>query len=498
MKRIAPLILVAVAALIAVLLVDRHRESTVPYTDNQDAWNAYTEGETLLQSFRYTEADSMLRRALEIDPGLAMAHVALAELNYRIGTPTTAKRHYALADSLALLVDDPQGRLLLLVRLSNARVSRFSSQRDSLLAVAKESYPDHLIVLLTEAMGAAAAGDLVRAEELYEHILAINPNYAGAYNFLGYLYLEQGKYDDAETAMRRYAFVAPDLANPHDSLGDVLMTVGRYEEALEQFRTALDKQPDFYHSQINIGWVYLARGEVDRALALLDQVHDTLAGTVNARSLEAGLIWRLFEHQLDDDLLTYADRFLANYDDDHDAKSRRAQIAVIRLLGLGQPVAAVTLVDSLLLEIEAEKWYNVDVTATVEVQAMAQFFRGLAAEQVGAHDEAARLFQDTLRLLQNSPPRRQLINRIHLAYNLIPLRAFDEARIQVREVLSVNPRLLEGILVAASIEAAAGRNTEALRLLDTLDRALEKADPDFPVRLEARQLREQLPDPGQI
>jgi len=498
MKRIAPLILVAVAALIAVFLVDRHRDSATAYTGSKDAWDAYTEGESLLQSFRYAEADSMLRKAVELDPGLAMAHVALGELSYRIGNRNEGKHHYALADSLALLVDDPQGCLLLQVRLANARISRFHSQRDSLLAEAKASCPDHLIVLLTEAMSAAVAGDLVRAEELYQHILAINPNFAGAYNFLGYLYLEQGKYDEAETAMRRYAFVAPDLANPHDSLGEVLMTVGRYEEALEQFRSAIDKQPFFYHSQINIGWVYFARGEIDRALTLLDRVHDSLAGTATARNLEANIIWHLFWHRLNDDIVPYADRFLATYDDDHDAKSRRSQVEIIRLLSLDQPVAAVALVDSLQASVEAADWYDVDVVSTIAVQAGAQRFRGLAAEQVGAHEDAARLFQETLTLLQNSPPRYQLHDRVHLAYNLIPLRAYDEARIQIRAALSVNPRLLEGILVAASIEAAAGNETEALRLLDTLDRTLEKADPDFPVVLEARQLREQLPDPGQI
>ena len=427
-----------------------------------------------------------------------MAHVALAELNARVGMTDARKHHIALADSLALLVDDPQSRLLLLVRLANSRSSRFNCERDSLLAEAKIISPDHLIVLLTEAMNAQAANDLVRAEELYQHILAINPNFAGAYNFLGYLYLEQGKYEDAETAMRRYAFVAPYLANPHDSLGEVLMTVGRYEEALDQFRSALDKQPDFYHSQINIGWVYFGRGEVDRALAILDQVCDLFAGTLRARNLKADIIQRLFAHRLYDDLVVYADRFLANYDGDQHAKSRRSRVEIYRLLGLGQPAAAMALVDSLMAEVEAEKWFNVDMAPTIEVQVASQRFRALAAEQIGASEEAARLFQETLILSQNWPPRYLVFDRVHLAYNLIPLRAFDEARIQIRAALSVNPRLLEGILVAASIEAAAGNDTEALRLLDTLDRTLEKADLDFPVRLDCQQLREQLPDPGQI
>jgi len=64
--------------------------------------------------------------------------------------------------------------------------------------------------------------------------------------------------------------------------------------------------------------------------------------------------------------------------------------------------------------------------------------------------------------------------------------------------LRVNPRISEGVLVAASIEAAAGQVTEARRLLDSVDRVLERADRDYPVLIEAQRLREQLPDPDRI
>jgi tetratricopeptide (TPR) repeat protein len=163
----------------------------------------------------------------------------------------------------------------------------------------------------------------------------------------------------------------------------------------------------------------------------------------------------------------------------------------------GRPEHAMAISDSLQAAI-AEKFEGMEGPTKDHYQARFARFQALAAEQTGAHDEAARLFRRVLDLTADYPPHFRLFDQIHLAYNLIPLRAYDEARVLVGEALSVNPRVSEGILVAANIEAAAGQTTEALRLLDTLDRILNRADPDFPVRLDARALREQLPDPDRI
>lgn len=494
MKRSVPFILVAAVALIAAGLFLRQRDPAVAYTENRDAWSAYQEGESLLQAFRYAKADSMLRAAVALDPDLAMAHTALAELSFRRGVREDGILHYALADSLVDLIEDVCARRLLQVRLSMSEISRFHGQRDSLLAEAQKTDPDHIIVLLSEAMGAAENDDLQRAEELYQHVLKINPNYAGAYNFLGYLYLGQGKYDEAEAAMRRYAFVAPDLANPHDSLGDVLMTVGRYEEAEAEFRTALAKDRLFFYSQKNIGWIYLMRGQVDKALELLDQVIAQMSGTAFAENLLIELVDRLYAHRLNDDLTTYAQRYLETYPEGKGVASVKVRL----LLGTGQTTAALAMMDSVKAEYEQAKWYGVNTRATARVQTNELRYRAVAAEDVGAHEDAARLFQDVLTRLQDAPPHYKLFDRIHLAYNLIPLQAYDDARVQVADALRVNPRISEGVLVAASIEAAAGEVAEARRLLDVAEQILERADPDYPVLGDIRRMREQLPDPDRI
>ena len=306
MKRLAPLVMLAAAVLIAVGLVVRHRNPATPYTDDRAAWQAYEQGDAMLQAYRYDRAEEQLHAALAADPDLAPAHAALGELFYRMGVSERGRRHVQIADSLATALADDRARVLLQLRLSDTRDSRYHAVRDSLLALARDLAPEELVVLVAEALEHDRAGDLGRAEQIWQHILEINPNYAAAYNFLGYLYLNQGRYDEAEAAMRRYAFVAPDLANPHDSLGDVLSTVGRYEEAEAEYRTALAKDPSFYYSLVNLSEVFLMRGEVDRALSVSDKVLAEIAGTEHVHGIATGTIELLFNLRLYEEAATRA------------------------------------------------------------------------------------------------------------------------------------------------------------------------------------------------
>ncbi len=494
MKRLAPLVMLAAAVLIAVGLVVRHRNPATPYTDDRAAWQAYEQGDAMLQAVRYDRAEKQLRAALAADPDLAPAHAALGELSYRMGISERGRRHVQIADSLAAALADDRARVLLQLRLSDLRDSRYRTARDSLLGVARELAPSELVVLVAEAIEHDRAGDLASAEQVWQHILEINPNYAAAYNFLGYLFLNQGRYDEAEAAMRRYAFVAPDLANPHDSLGDVLSTVGRYEEAEAEYRTALAKDPSFYYSLVNLSEVFLMRGEVDRALSVSDQVLAEIAGTEHVHSIATGTIGLLFNLRLYEEAATRAARYLANAPAPELAGWAELQLQLAR----GDLAAGTAVLDSLATALTAEPWYGENPAATTRADARLLRFRAVIDEMAGEHQAAADRFARVLALQEDWPPHHRLYDRVHLAYNLIASGALDRARVQVGEALAVNPRLAEGVLVAGSIEAVAGNASESRRLLDSLERMLDRADPDFPALADARRLREQLPDPDRI
>jgi len=497
MKRLVPIILLSAVLMIAAGMWMAHGDPSTPYTSNQDAWKTYEEGEFLLQAFRYVEAEEKLLEAIALDPDLAMARIAMAELQIRMRNKDSYAAHYSLADSLTALVKDDKARLLLEIRLSNASVSRYHAFQDSLLALGQEQAPDDLIILLTLAYQAEKDNDLEARERIYNRILEINPSYAGAYNSLGYLYLNQGRYDEAETAMRRYAFVAPDLANPNDSLGEVLLTIGRFEEAEVQFRTALAKQPDFYASLLNICQIYVARGEIDRAAELVEQNRELLKNTTWKQDIDLRYIYSLFEHRVTDELDRTTARYLAEHNpDDHPDTYRR--VLIRRYIGLGQLGSAIAFIDSSASNIKTKEWYKASEISRHYADIEINRYRALVAEGMQDYAQAAHLFKSCIDAAEGWPPHHLIFDRVHLAYNLVPLRAYDEARIQINDAIKVNTRIAEAALVAASIEAAAGETTKARLLLNSVERMMELADPDFPVLNDAQALREQLPDPDRI
>ena len=82
------------------------------------------------------------------------------------------------------------------------------------------------------------------AQHWYHEALAIHPSYQNAWNNLGCVLTELGKYDEAiahfETALR----LDPTLVSAHNSLGTALLKQGKTDEALRHFLEALRLRPD--------------------------------------------------------------------------------------------------------------------------------------------------------------------------------------------------------------------------------------------------------------
>ena len=72
------------------------------------------------------------------------------------------------------------------------------------------------------------------------------PDYPWAYNLLGYAYLEQEDYENAEKAYDNYIRVAPDQANPYDSKGDYFMAIKEFEKAYNSYMKAYEIDPDYF------------------------------------------------------------------------------------------------------------------------------------------------------------------------------------------------------------------------------------------------------------
>ena len=108
------------------------------------------------------------------------------------------------------------------------------------------------------------------------------PDYAKARVSLGAILNALGRFEEAETHLRRaIALNSKQKNNAHLNLGKTLYKQGRYEEALEVALVAVEQAPDFSEARINIGAILSALGRFEeaethlrRAIALNPQGRD--------------------------------------------------------------------------------------------------------------------------------------------------------------------------------------------------------------------------------
>ncbi len=492
MKKVILWIAIA-AALTATGVISGRGDARSAHTRSSEAYAAYARGNEQLISFQLQNAEASLRRAIELDPGFAMAHTALAHLLLIRRVEGEAKGEIAVAESLAALIPRDLERLQVQVRLSSLGKSRYRDTADSLLAAGKALDPDEVIFLVAEANRADANNDPAAAERIWNRVLEVDPNYAEAHNRLGYLYLNQGRYDEAEAAMRKYAFVAPDLANPHDSLGEVLMNVGRYEEAEEEFLRALKIQPDdFPWSQVNIGKIYLRRGQITKGMKLLDDVGQVLRGTGWERNIALLTINALFEYGLVDQLDVHTRQFIETFPDDDNTPFIRG----MRLIHHGDTAGYRAVMDSTTAALRKQPYYADFESVRLNIEMARARFDAFAATATGDHAAAVDNFRKVLTIGADAPPHQVVFDRYKLAEQLHALGRDEEALLELDKVLAVNPRTTEALALTTEINLTLDNRAAALRYLEMLERSLAVADPNLPILVKAQELRARFSGEG--
>ncbi len=152
---------------------------------------------------KLTQALRLHLRALEIDPGLAQAHVNLISLYGRLGEREKAEEHYRLAMKLNPDMAD--------------------------------CHYNHGVLLFEEER-------FDEAEAAFRKAIEINPFYAGAHHNLGVLLESRGDVKEAEAHYRLAVENRPGFALAHFHLGRLLVIQGRYGEGIRQLTAAVENE----------------------------------------------------------------------------------------------------------------------------------------------------------------------------------------------------------------------------------------------------------------
>ena len=115
------------------------------------------------------------------------------------------------------------------------------------------------------------AGDLSKAEGIYQQILKVDPNQPVALHLLGMIAHQMSKNDIAVELITKALAIKPDFPVAHNNLGNVFQNVGRLEDAAASYHKALAIDPDYAEAHNNLGLVFqtLGRLEDEDAVAVL-------------------------------------------------------------------------------------------------------------------------------------------------------------------------------------------------------------------------------------
>ena len=113
-------------------------------------------------------------------------------------------------------------------------------------------------------------GKTAIAQDLYNQVLKIDPNYADALNNLGVIFKDLGEKQKAKDCYEQAIEIDPNHANAYNNLGVILQDLGESQKAKSCYEKAISIYPNFINARWNSHTLAL---DTDEALSILKRLY---------------------------------------------------------------------------------------------------------------------------------------------------------------------------------------------------------------------------------
>jgi tetratricopeptide (TPR) repeat protein len=258
-----------------------------------EAYRLYNEGVDAFNNLRRPEARRLLERAVTIDPQFSSAYFQLEGVTRSLGDQAAAEMYHKKA--LEHVERLPERQRLLFEMLSARREGQIDRAVEILERLIAR-YPDEENAYLELADIHTTRDDREKALAVYQRGVTAMPKSGGLHNAMGYGFLRVGRYPEAVAQFEEYARLRPNEPNPYDSLAETYLLSGQPEKALEKYARVLEVDPSFYNGHNGRAWAFGILGRFDEAVAESRKLEDALAAAHvsrgDARFLTAFLLSR--------------------------------------------------------------------------------------------------------------------------------------------------------------------------------------------------------------
>ena len=238
----------------------------------QPALEDYAQGREFLSR---GEADAALRlfeRAVEREPGFALAHAAIGDASWRKYRTTkqaawAMRAQSAAFEAMRLAPQEAAVRYTAAVVLHGTGRTH-EAEEEVRRAIERQPASDDARRLLGRIY--AETGRFDKALPEFEAAIALRPGFAGNYRALGLACFDNGRFDQAVEAFQRETELRPDDASAFQALGTAYHAGGRLTEALANYERAIAIAPSAF-AYSNIGMIQYSKKRYQDAVSAYEK-----------------------------------------------------------------------------------------------------------------------------------------------------------------------------------------------------------------------------------
>ena len=119
---------------------------------------------------------------------------------------------------------------------------------------------------LDQAVAFHQAGQLSKAERLYQQVLADNPRNADALHLLGVVAYQVGRHEIAVNLITHAIEIDPQQVEAYNNLGIVFKEQKKSEKSIQTYHKAIEINPDHAEAHYNLGNAYQEQGKSEKSI----------------------------------------------------------------------------------------------------------------------------------------------------------------------------------------------------------------------------------------
>jgi TolB-like protein/Tfp pilus assembly protein PilF len=232
---------------------------THTYPRDPEAYALYLRGHYHLQGLSRSEIEkamSYFAKAMEIDPGYALAYAGMAEAYNSLGGSNFSPPNEVM----------PKARAAALRALE---IDESLPEAHAALGLVKSTYE----------------WDWKGAEQEFKRAIELNPGYVSAYEWYGLTCLAStGRTNEALAAITQARNLDPLSLNGGTNLATILLRLRRYDEAIKVYMDTVDLEPQYFWAYRDLGLAEYEKHEFNQAVQTLEKANALSRGNPGVKA----------------------------------------------------------------------------------------------------------------------------------------------------------------------------------------------------------------------